>query len=79
MDEFINEQLAELKLEFTPLTRQLLENYVSFEYEGTIDPTDVNLKAELIDLHERGQLGLLFTSEWIYSSRRFDLESVNLE
>lgn len=68
MNDFINEQMDELNLNFTPLTRQLLEQYVTYEYEGTVELTEENLKAELIYLHESSLIGLLITSEWVYSN-----------
>lgn len=63
MQDFINEQLAQIKLKHTPITRNLLLNYVLNLYKGTVEPTEENLKLELIDLNERGHLDSLFTTQ----------------
>jgi len=59
--------LEDVDLNYTPHTKQLLKKYISYEYEGTIEPTLENLKAELQDLHQGKRLGYLFAGEWIYS------------
>ena len=57
------ENLEEINLDETPLTRQLLENYVLRMYEEQADLSTESLKRELILLKESNELQQLILAE----------------
>ena len=73
MEEWINRQLQNLNLAFTPTLKILLENYVSMQYQEDAVYTDESLKRELLYLHENNLILLLFIQEQ-FDSGDFYLE-----
>lgn len=69
MKNFINQQILELDINQTPLTKELLMNYVINDSEGIVEPTDEYLKMELLSLFNRDLLAVIFISEWVYTDR----------
>ncbi|QXP58421.1 hypothetical protein [Olleya sp. HaHaR_3_96] len=57
------ENLEKINLDETPLTRQLLENYVLRMYEDEADLSDESLKTELILLKNSNELQQLVLAE----------------
>lgn len=63
MDEWINEELMEFDFNRTPLTKELLRNYISCTYKENADYSEYSMRQELQALHEDNQLMLLFIQE----------------
>ncbi|MCF6168007.1 hypothetical protein [Lutibacter sp.] len=61
------EFMDEVELMYTPLTKQLLINYVITEYQEEADTSDESLKRELNWLYKNNQLSNLIISELIHS------------
>jgi hypothetical protein len=57
------ESLNQIDLELTPLTRQLLENFVTRMYEENADLSIDSLKEELNSLDKSGELKQLILAE----------------
>ena len=57
------ENLEEINLDLTPMTRQLLINYVSINYEENADYCEESLRAELLLLKREDRLEQLFLAE----------------
>lgn len=57
------ENLDEINLDLTPLTRQLLINYISINYEENADYDEESLIAELLLLKRVDRLEQLFLAE----------------
>lgn len=75
-DLFLNESLfngdyidniSELNFYHTPLTKKLLEEYITREYEEAVDISFESLKQELNALYQKGDLDALIASEWAYA------------
>ncbi|REE25648.1 hypothetical protein DFQ09_102239 [Winogradskyella pacifica] len=65
--------IKNIELLYTPLTKQLLINFVKFQYEENADISDDSLKTELIWLHNNNQLDQLFIGEYLQSESRLNL------
>ncbi len=63
MKDFINEQMKEFNLDRNPLTKALLINYVSMEYQENADYSNDSLMMEWWHLNNNNLLGLLNTAE----------------
>ena len=61
------EFMDEVELLYTPLTKQLLINYVITEYEEAADISDESLKRELDWLYKNNLLSNLIICEFINS------------
>lgn len=59
------ENLEEINLVLTPLTKELLTNYISLTYEDNADYSDDSLRAELMRLKNENNLEQLFFAEMI--------------
>ena len=57
------ENLEEINLDLTPLTRQLLINYISINYEEHADFSEESLRAEILLLKRTNNLEQLFLAE----------------
>ena len=57
------DSLNQIDLELTPLTRQLLENFVTRMYEENADLSIDSLKEELNSLDKSGELKQLILAE----------------
>lgn len=66
--------IENIELLFTPLTKQLLINFVKVQYEENADLSDESLRAELIWLYENNQLDQLFLGEYLCSETRLKQE-----
>lgn len=71
MKKFNDEQIVEMNLEFTPLTKQLMINYMKWQYEDAADFSDESIKREFWLLKDDNRLSEIFISEWLYSETRF--------
>ncbi len=60
----------------TPLTRQLLINFIKAQYEENADLSEESLKAELVWLYNNNQLDQLFIGEYLYSPSRLHPNNV---
>lgn len=61
------EFMDEVELMYTPLTKQLLINYVTTEYQEEADISDESLKRELYWLYKNNQLSNLIICELVHS------------
>lgn len=68
MKDFINEQMTNFNLDQNPLTKQLLINYVSMEYEQDADYSNESLMREWWYLYHNDLLALLNTGEGLNSN-----------
>lgn len=57
------ENLEEINLDLTPMTRELLINYISINYEENADYCEESLIAELLLLKREDRLEQLFLAE----------------
>ena len=64
------EFMDEVELVYTPLTKELLTQYVLRKYEESADTSNYSLKRELMWLYDNNQLSELFVCEHIYSEER---------
>lgn len=78
-DNWTETTLEEIKLMYTPSTKQLLINYVGRTYEEDADYSDDSLKAELLYLYRNNEVASLITAEWVYSAARLKAECENLD
>jgi hypothetical protein len=62
--------MENIEIQFTPITKQLLINYIKVQYEENADISDDSLKTELIWLHNNNQLDQLFIAEHSTSETR---------
>tara|TARA_R110000751_G_scaffold203091_1_gene307531 strand:- start:56 stop:271 length:216 start_codon:yes stop_codon:yes gene_type:complete len=63
-------RIQNIELQFTPITKQLLINYVKVQYEENADISDESLKRELLLLYTNNQLDQLFIGEYLLSESR---------
>ena len=63
------ESMEQIRIMFTPLTKQLLTQYVLIKYEEAADISDYSLEIELMWLFHNNQLSELFISEDVHSER----------
>ena len=69
MIDYNEEYIEKIDLLYTPLTRQLLTEYVVRKYEESADVSDEVLKMELLWLHKNNLLSELIVCEIIYSEK----------
>jgi len=55
-------------LESMPMLKQLLTNYVLFQYEEEAQTDNASLVAEYLSLRDNNELNLLFTQEFLDST-----------
>ena len=67
-------EVNERNLEFMPLLKQQLKNYVSVNYEEAADYSNESLVAEYHYLKKNNQLHLLFEAECLTSRERLTLK-----
>ncbi|WP_028871287.1 hypothetical protein [Psychroserpens burtonensis] len=70
MKNYNEETMDEIELIYTPLTRQLLINYVTTKHEESADTSEDSLIQELMWLYKNNQLSELIVCEHIYSNER---------
>lgn len=66
--------IKNIELLYTPLTKQLLINYVKNQYEENVDISDDSLRAELLWLHNNNQLDELLIGEYLTNEARLTQE-----
>lgn len=66
------ENLDEINLDLTPMTKQLLINYISIMYEENADYSIESLRAELLLLERENNLEQLFIVESMSNYYRQD-------
>ena len=59
--------MENIELNFTPITEQLLINYVKVKYEENADISEDSLRIELLWLYKSNQLDQLFIGEYLLS------------
>jgi len=64
------EHMESIRVMFTPLTKQLLTEYVIRKYEEAADTSDYSLEIELMWLYHNNQLSELFVCEHTHSEER---------
>jgi hypothetical protein len=70
MKNYNQKSMEEIKMMFTPLTKELLKQFVLRKYEESADTSDYSLEIELMWLYHNNQLSELFICEHIYSEER---------
>lgn len=68
----MNDTLESIDMLYTPLTKQLLINYIKIQYEENADISNESLKAELLWLYENNQLDQLLLGEYLVSENSFN-------
>ena len=62
--------IDKIELLYTPLTEQLLINFVKIQYEENADISEESLKAELVWLYNSNQLDQLIVGEYLLNKQK---------